>query len=287
MISSWISAFRFPTLAALIVPVCFGGGLSFLKKGELNLFLFCAALFFGVFIQLATNLFNDVFDFRKGLDGKRRLGFPRAVSSGKLSEKQVLRVAFFCLFIAFLFSIPITLTTSGKFLLLELFALYLAYGYTSGRLSLCYKGLAEIFCFLFFGLIPAVGTFYLQTGYFCYEIFILGAQAGFLSLIFLTINNLRDFSEDSYFGKRTLIVRIGEKWGRAFFASLFVFVYFLGFFLPSEIFFKYAMMCLWTLPLSLFLLWKILFSPPSQDYNRCFHLAIILSFAFAFTFFLF
>jgi len=88
-------------------------------------------------------------------------------------------------------------------------SLYLSYGYTGGPVPLAYRGLGELFVFLFFGLIATMGTYFVQTGEWRAEAALLGAIVGWLSCFLIAINNLRDVEEDGSTGKRTLAVRMG------------------------------------------------------------------------------
>ena len=89
-----------------------------------------------------------------------------------------------------------------------------AWGYTNGRHPYGYRGLGELAAFVFFGLVPALGTQYALSG----SITVTGVAGsvicGLLSVSVMMVNNLRDLEDDAAHGKRTLMVRIGSGKGK-------------------------------------------------------------------------
>jgi len=77
-----------------------------------------------------------------------------------------------------------------------------------------YKGLGEIFVVGFFGIIAVMGTVFVQLGEWRMEALMLGLQAGLLSAVLISINNLRDYEEDESNDKRTLAVVLGEGYAK-------------------------------------------------------------------------
>lgn len=175
-----------------------------------------------LFIQLATNFFNDVIDFQKGADAKR-VGPTRVSASGLVDIKIVKQWAVFCVAIAGVCGIPLIIRGGWPFLVLGLVSLYLTYGYTGGKVSLAYRGLGELFVFLFFGLFSVVGSYYLFALKVNAGAFILASVFGLLTTTFICINNLRDRETDKEVGKMTLATKFSVKAYQAFtIATIFV-----------------------------------------------------------------
>jgi 1,4-dihydroxy-2-naphthoate octaprenyltransferase len=164
-----------------------------------------------VWIQVATNFFNDAIDSEKGADTDARLGPVRATATGRLSLKTVYIAAFVCLLLASAFGWPLFVARGWPMIVIAVPSFYLAYGYTGGPFPLAYKGLGELFVILFFGLVAVMGTVFVQTGVWYVEALVAGLAIGCLSAVLIAINNLRDVDEDSSNDKRTLAV----KWGRS------------------------------------------------------------------------
>ena len=207
---SFILAARPKTLPAAIVPVWVGCVLAWYLTGAWNARLAFFTVMTSIWIQIATNFFNDAIDSKKGVDTEARLGPVRATASGQLSRKTVYSAALVCLLLAAVFGYPLYVARGWPMLLIGLPSFYLAYGYTGGPLPLAYKGLGELFVILFFGLVAVAGTVFVQTGQWMREAMILGLAVGCLSAVLISINNLRDVDEDRAHGKNTLAV----KWGR-------------------------------------------------------------------------
>jgi 1,4-dihydroxy-2-naphthoate octaprenyltransferase len=74
-------------------------------------------------------------------------------------------------------------------------------------------GLGDLFVLVFFGLIPVAGTFYLLTGRWEMSAWLAGVGPGLLSTAILAVNNYRDRHTDREAGKRTLVVRWGDRFG--------------------------------------------------------------------------
>ncbi|NCY25508.1 MAG: prenyltransferase, partial [Alphaproteobacteria bacterium] len=84
------------------------------------------------------------------------------------------------------------------------------YGYTGGALSLAYRGLGEVFVFLFFGLFSVMGSYYLFSLTIDTPSLILSLIYGCLTTTFICINNLRDKETDKEVGKMTLATKLSE-----------------------------------------------------------------------------
>ena len=108
---SYILAARPKTLPAAVVPVWVGCVLAYYFTGTWDILLAIYTLMGAIWIQIATNFFNDAIDSEKGADTEARLGPVRATASGKLSSKTVYGVAFVCLLIACVFgALPVSYT---------------------------------------------------------------------------------------------------------------------------------------------------------------------------------
>jgi 1,4-dihydroxy-2-naphthoate octaprenyltransferase len=121
-----------------------------------------------------------------------------------------------------------------------------AWGYTGGKNPYGYKGLGEIFVFIFFGLVATVGTYFVQTDAITGLSVLAGTIVGFLACAILVINNIRDRALDADSGKKTLAVRIGDRNARLLYSALVVspFILTAGFATP------WTLLTLLTLPLA-------------------------------------
>jgi 1,4-dihydroxy-2-naphthoate octaprenyltransferase len=212
-------AARPATLAAAVSPVLVGTAMAAFHDAA-ALLPALAALAGAVLIQIATNLANDYFDARRGVDSAERLGPTRMVQAGILTPEAVLGATFLVLGLALAVGAYLVWVGGLPILLIGLASLVCAIAYTGGPLPLAELGLGDLFVFVFFGLIAVGGTYYVQTGTLTADVLLAGAGVGALSTAILVVNNLRDLETDARAGRRTLAVRLGPSGAKAEFLAL-------------------------------------------------------------------
>jgi 1,4-dihydroxy-2-naphthoate polyprenyltransferase len=211
-IRPWLLAARFKTLPAAAAPVLLASALAY-SDDAFNLTPALLALVFALLIQIATNYVNDYGDFVRGADTSDRQGPTRAVASGMVSEKAMLRGASMVFAAAFLEGL--LLLHYGGWPLVFVGALSVLFGiaYTCGPWPLAYNGLADFFVLVFFGIVAVTMTYYVQAGHITAQCWILSLAPGALATNILAVNNYRDRDTDLRAGKKTLVVRFGHKAG--------------------------------------------------------------------------
>lgn len=209
MISHWLLAARIKTLPVSLCPVLLALSLSTALPSYSQtisvLIILCV-----LFIQIGTNFANDYYDFIKGADTDERLGPKRMTSAGFVNPK-TMRFATF-LFFGFAFIIGLYLTYYGGYpiLIIGLLAIFFGIIYTAGPFALAYKGGAEIVSFLFFGPVSVIGTYYLQSFTWNWDLLYIGSGLGLITSALLVVNNTRDIESDSKVNKKTWSVRFGR-----------------------------------------------------------------------------
>ena len=192
---TWIRAARLRTLLLSFSGVLLGGFLSIYAgpstgSGTWLCLTFCALT--AMLLQMLCNFANDYGDFKKGVDGAHRVGPQRELQSGEITEKEMRKamavVAAICLIsgalLIFIFA-KLTWKELAVFAALGIGAVLASLLYTLGNRPYGYRGLGDLYCFLFFGWAAV-----------------------------LNINNMRDIENDRASGKNSLVVKIGSK--RAF-----------------------------------------------------------------------
>jgi len=213
--NKWIVGARVKTLPAAVAPVLIGT--SFAEK--INWGNALLALLVSLFLQIAVNFANDYSDGVRGTD-THRIGPVRLVASGLASASSVKAAALISCLIAAIAGLVLAINISPWLLAVGAAAIWAAWAYTGGKKPYGYFGFGELSVFIFFGLVATVGSYYIQTEQFNWQIFLLAMPVGTLSCAILAINNLRDLPQDKLVGKRTMAVRIGEKNTRVFFMLL-------------------------------------------------------------------
>jgi 1,4-dihydroxy-2-naphthoate octaprenyltransferase len=210
-LEKWFMAARPKTLPAAASPVIVGTALA-ASEGYLRPDLALAALAAGLLLQIGANLANDVFDFLKGTDTTGRLGPMRVTQAGLLTPRQVL-VGMGVVFLAAAgLGVYLTLESGWPVLVIGGLAILAAVAYTGGPFPYGYYGFGELFVFLFFGLAAVGGSYYIQTTRFSPLALGASVHIGLLIVALLVVNNLRDIDTDRATHKRTLAVRMGERW---------------------------------------------------------------------------
>lgn len=161
-------------------------------------------------LQVLSNLINDYYDYKRGTDKKGRAGFKRALAEGEVSTNAMLTACLITLGVCLICGAYLIYIGGWVILAIGLTALLFAWLYTATSHSLSYLGIADIFVFLYYGVIASLGTYFLQTGEFSWRIFYAGGVCGLISMCVLFINNIRDLESDRLAGKRTLPVRFGK-----------------------------------------------------------------------------
>ena len=225
---SWLLASRPKTLLASVVPVMVGTALA-INVDKFNPLVTLVALVCSLLIQIGTNFTNDLYDFYKGADTVSRKGPVRVLAAGLISVKEMktgIIIAFLSAFILGLYLVYI-----GGIIILAIGVLSILAGiaYTAGPYPLAYKGLGDIFVFMFFGLIGTMGTFYLQANELSLPAFLSSIPVGSLITNILVVNNYRDIETDRIAGKNTLAVKLGK----TFTQYQFIFLIFVSFILNS------------------------------------------------------
>jgi 1,4-dihydroxy-2-naphthoate polyprenyltransferase len=217
--TAWLMAIRPRTLPAAVAPVVVGTAMA-AADGVASPLPAVAALVGALLIQIATNLANDVFDFRKGSDTEERIGPTRVVQAGLLSPRAVMTGTVVTLLLALVVGAYLVWAGGWPILVIGVAALICAVAYTGGPFPLAYHGLGDLFVVVFFGLVAVGGTYWVQALAFEPGVLTAGAGVGALVTAILVVNNLRDREHDARAGKRTLAVRLGVRGSRAEYLAL-------------------------------------------------------------------
>ena len=262
MIKIWLSAFRLRTLPLAFSCIIMGSGLA-MVDGQFNITVFVLALVTTLFLQILSNLANDYGDFVKGTDNDDRVGPDRTMQSGLITKGEMINamwaIALLCsifgVWLIYEGTIGLDLKKAGLFAILGLTAMGAAVKYTMGKNPYGYAGLGDIFVFLFFGWLGVLGSYFLHTHSFQWNLLLPASAIGLFTTAVLNINNMRDHEADAKSGKNTLVVRIGIIWAKRYHFMLnFMGILFIVFYLIPDI------KAVW-----LFLFGFVLFIKPAKE----------------------
>lgn len=216
---AWWEASRPHTLPAAATPVAVGTGLA-VGSGVFRWGPFLAALLGALAIQVAANFTNDLSDARKGADTEERIGPQRMVATGVISEQQMIWATVLVFALASAAGVYLIVEAGWVIAAIGVTSIVAAIGYVGGPSPYGYRGLGEVFVFVFFGLVATVGTRYVFDRSAPLDAWLLAIPVGFLVTAILVANNVRDIETDAAAGKRTLAVILGRERTRSLFAVL-------------------------------------------------------------------
>ena len=276
----WFRIIRPETLFASLCPVLVGLALSSSFIGETSSYMLLTALFTiacSLALQILSNVINDYYDYIRGADKRGRVGFKRALAEGTVRTGEILTACGVTLVCAIVLGAVLCYIGGWTIIAIGLSAILFAWLYSATRYSLSHLGIADIFVFLYYGVVASWGTVWLQykaaglPGDFCHLSTVnAGAVCGLISMCVLAINNIRDIEDDRLAGRRTIPVRVGKKAALCLFGCLVALI---------PVFAWLAFGWNWTLAVALpaaFLYYKVLNAEGAQ-YNRCMLLAGIVN----------
>ncbi|GAA5153570.1 1,4-dihydroxy-2-naphthoate polyprenyltransferase [Microbacterium pseudoresistens] len=210
-VGDWIGASRPRTLPLAIAPVLIGTGAARLSDPEFHWVIALACLAVAVLLQIGVNFTNDYSDGVRGTDA-HRIGPARLTASGRVRQKTVLVVGLVFFGLAAIVGLAIVIRTQQWWMIaVGAVCIVAAWFYTGGKKPYGYRGLGEVFVFVFFGLVATLGTTWVQAFDLSQEAWVGAVSAGLFACAVLLANNLRDIDQDRAAGKRTLTVLIGRR----------------------------------------------------------------------------
>jgi len=255
---AWIQAARLRTLPLSVSGIIVGTALA-RYQGQFSWPIFILALLTTVGFQVTSNFANDYGDGVKGTDNEDRIGPARALQSGSISRKALKKGVLVSVIISMFLALALVYLAFGLdnlpyiavFLVLGLLSIWAAIKYTVGSNAYGYRGMGDLFVFLFFGLLGVLGSMFLYTKSLDWNAVFLAVAIGLLCVAVLNLNNLRDIASDKKHGKITMVVKMGFEKGKRyhFFLILMALICFSLFILMKGFGWKQSFFMLAFLPL--------------------------------------
>lgn len=227
---SWIKAARLRTLPLALSGILAGSGLAWFY-GAFSGLVSALAIVTAILLQVFSNFANDYGDFQKGTDNRHRVGPVRTMQGGEINKTEMKRGMFIIGILSLLLGVWLVYEGTwnqskiafAAFIGFGILSLLAAYFYTAGKKSYGYIGLGDLSVFLFFGLLPVLGTFYLNAARLETLSILPALSLGFFGTGVLNLNNMRDIENDRRSGKITMASRMGENLSRLYHTGLIVF----------------------------------------------------------------
>lgn len=169
-------------------------------------------------LQILSNLSNELGDVLHGTDTEDRQGPQYGLNSGEMAINDMKTLIKIAVAVCVIFGLAMTWVSFGTIfemapilvLLLGAAAIMGAMKYTLGRNPYGYRGLGDLFVFLFFGIVSVAGSYFVAAHEISsWKIFLPAAAIGFFSVAVLNVNNIRDMKTDAA-NRVTVAIRLGE-----------------------------------------------------------------------------
>lgn len=197
------------TLTATFSPVILGTALA-LFDTNIDWLLFIAMLVCCLCLQIATNLFNEYYDFKRGLDTADSVGIGGALVRHGTKPSTVLAFALVLYAVAMLIGIYICMASSWWLVVIGLIGMAVGYLYTGGPMPIAYTPFGELFAGLCMGIGFILIAYFIQTGDVSMTSFLVSVPLGILVGGINMSNNIRDIKEDTIGGRKTLAILVGR-----------------------------------------------------------------------------
>jgi 1,4-dihydroxy-2-naphthoate octaprenyltransferase len=223
----WFLATRPWSFTMTAISVGVGGAVAALD-GAFDVWLFLLTLVGAVCVHGATNLINDYFDYKSGVDrpgAPTTLYRPHPLVQGLISPQAVLWVSAGLYAIAAIIGLALLALKGAGLLWFILVGAIASFFYTAGPIKYKYLALGELAVFLMWGPVIVGGTYFVQRGSLSLDAVLISVPFGLLVALVLLANNLRDIDYDRSAGIATLGTLLGQQKTRVLYQGLILLAY--------------------------------------------------------------
>ncbi|WP_274307808.1 1,4-dihydroxy-2-naphthoate polyprenyltransferase [Solibacillus daqui] len=222
----WWHLTRPHTLTASFVPVLLGTAIALAINYEtINFGLFLAMLIASMLIQAATNMFNEYYDYKLGLDNEHSVGIGGTIVRHGVAPKTIMIIAFTFYFIAMLLGIYICAMTSWWLVAVGLVCMLIGYLYTGGPYPIAYSPFGELVSGAVMGMGIVLIAFFIQTKEVTIEAVLISVPSMILVGAIMLSNNIRDIVGDTEGGRKTMAILAGRHNAVTILATFFIVSY--------------------------------------------------------------
>src|SRR5712692_6954519 len=212
------------SFTASTLPVAVGGALAAVE-GLFNWTLFLVSLFAILLLHIGTNVTNEIYDVRKGVDTIVSPRASHAIVKGRISERAAYRFAIAAFGVAVLMGLVLTAARGWPIVALGIAGLVGGYTYTAPPFQYKFGPVGIPLVFLLMGPLMVIGSFYAVSGLFDLRAVAASIPVGLLVAAILHGNEWRDISEDARAGAKTFSVRAGRAAAHWLYVALVVGAY--------------------------------------------------------------
>lgn len=238
----WWRLLRPHTLTASFVPVFVGTMFAFIHDNVFHFGLFFAMMLAAILIQAATNMFNEYYDFVRGLDKEDSVGIGGTIVRDGVAPKTIMRLALLFFVGAILLGIYICMATSWWIAAIGVVSMLVGYLYTGGPIPIAYTPFGELTAGFLMGTVMIAISYYIQTLQLSGDVLFISIPIALFIATIMLSNNIRDLDNDKESGRKTIAILLGRKNAIVFLALLFTIAY-----VSTAIFIVLGLLPLWSL----------------------------------------
>ncbi len=212
------------SLTASATPVAAAGALA-LAQHRMSWLLFLAALVAGVLLQVGTNVTNEIYDVRKGVDSITSPRASLALLTGRVTERSAFRLALVAFALSAAIGVVLIFARGWELAVLGVVGLVGGWGYTAPPLQYKYRAAGLPLVFLLMGPLMVLGGYFVVTGEWSLTAGVVSVPIGLLVTAILHGNEWRDIGEDARAGISTLSIRAGRRVAHGLYVFLLVGAY--------------------------------------------------------------
>jgi 1,4-dihydroxy-2-naphthoate octaprenyltransferase len=226
------------------------------------------ALLSAVLMHAATNLINDYYDVKNGVDTVKAATAqyrPHPLVEGLLPTEKVRWAAYGLFIIAAAVGFYLTAQCGWVVFWIGLVGMLAGISYTAPPVKYKYIALGELSVFLMWGPLMVEGAYYVQRQTLSIQAFWVSLPFGVLVALVLLANNIRDIEHDRSRRIKTLAIVLGRRFGLHAYLLFMVLAYAAILLMALT-----GMLTMWvliifiTLPLSIKLLRQMVHSVPAD-----------------------
>ena len=210
---NWFLASRPWSFAMTAISIGVGSALAAID-GDFSWGYFFVTLFGMVILHAATNLHNDYYDVKNGVDtveASTAQYRPHPLVEGKLTTRQVGIAVIVLYAISVVAGIFLVVSRGWELLIICLIGIFASVMYTAPPLKYKYVALGEVSVFLMWGPLMVLGAYFVQRQVFNINAVLVSIPFGVLVALVILANNMRDVAHDQSKGISTIAIVLGQQ----------------------------------------------------------------------------
>ncbi|MGD0819160.1 MAG: 1,4-dihydroxy-2-naphthoate octaprenyltransferase [Desulfomonilia bacterium] len=215
LVQNWFIATRPWSFSMTVISVSVGSALGAIE-GRFSWLLYLLTVTGVVFMHAGTNLLNDYYDVRHGLDTEAAATAqyrPHPIVHGLLPAWQVRLAAYGLFGLASAIGLYLAFVSGWVVLCFGLIGVLAGIGYTAPPVKYKYIALGEVSVFLMWGPLMVEGAYYVQRHILSLNALLISIPFGVLVALVIFANNIRDIEHDSSRHIKTIAIFLGPRAG--------------------------------------------------------------------------